>query len=626
MELGAVGKGSRAAALGVLALVGLLGSVGLLLWGPAGGPPPRGVPGTHGAPEREPTAADRAGDGARAQAPAATPRMAIPGAGSAGEPSREELEAIEVLATRTLVVRVVDGAGGARDGLRVGVEESGGWGRGASGLTGEGGRCALEVEPWEPGELRAVSVREPEGALLFHAACALEPEILVVLDERALVLRGRLVLEPALELGPIWVAAFAANGPAGEGERFEGRARLDARGSFELEARAELEVAVLRLAFGTHEQELGVADVPLEELLRPEGATIGLALATLTIEARTARGAPAVGAEVRAEVLGDGRGVAPHRALTGAEGHARLLLPRRPFEVAVGLEGHAPLVLSFAEPPPAETIERIVLEPLTPSHRVAGVVLDPRGAPVAGAFVSLAVVGRTSAAFHASFRGARTDRDGRFELATPGNLAFELGAFHRAYGMSQRDTYQVPTGPVTLRFTGSGALRVELRALGFEPGSRDGELVYALLDPEGELLESGRATPSGAFELSELTPGPRELFVLLRGAPAFGRTHVEVPGGERAACTVVLRPGAKLRLRAIDGAGRPRSDVEARALDPALPAALQALWCRAAARGDGGLTLLTSDPAGCRVELRGADGEGWTGFVPARAEVRATLP
>lgn len=316
--------------------------------------------------------------------------------------------------------------------------------------------------------------------------------------------------------------------------------------------------------------ELPAAAAPREALPMPNESGAAPETGALVVHLRwAADGAPLVDACVDVICLRD---PAPrkmrHHARTDAAGTARFdaLAPGRVR--AFGASGSsADAVVS------AGGSSEVVLE-IHDEHRVQGRVVDPQGAPVAGAGIWVRASGY---------------EDGTHRVATSavdGSFALRGMAPHNSFG-AVADGFQPSlcfrTDELPLGASGAREVTLELGPLGGRVAGRvvdhdgtpvaDARVVVAVTGGFNEQLPSGisavhpeglnLATASdGTFEEpGDVKPGRWPVVVAKRGRPEW-RGEVLVVSGQRAWVDVTLERGGRVRGRVLDLAGRPAADVE----------------------------------------------------------------
>lgn len=313
--------------------------------------------------------------------------------------------------------------------------------------------------------------------------------------------------------------------------------------------------------------EGALADEPLvPEPRAPEPPSGPPMTGTLVVKLVAAGGQPAVdlGVDVRnAETLYPRQEL--RRAWTDAQGRARFA-ELAPGEVWLTVD----LGYSFEGEVVAGEERELALE-LPAGYTVEGIVVDPAGAPLAGAEVW------TSDAFDwPSERPlAHARSDGTFRLE---GLASDAHIGARARGFRPSPFFQptiLPVGPsgartVTLEVeAGGGSVaghvldpdgRPLTRAL-VTCGDQGGYIVDLEAGLRGEAAERACAATgaNGSFTLpNDVPPGVRELFAIAPGFPVWSGS-VEVVEGETAQVEILLARPARVRGRVLDARRQPVS-------------------------------------------------------------------
>lgn len=154
----------------------------------------------------------------------------------------------------------------------------------------------------------------------------------------------------------------------------------------------------------------------------------------------------------------------------------------------------SPPVFTIPVPAPAVHSFEVVVEPIADSHRLKGIVVDERGAPVPDAAV-LARAAKPSAGPPIQVLGGETDERGVFELLV---RRAEAGAEYRL--QAQKPGYDLADAAEPVRLDGSSPTLVMRRALEFELLVLDRD-TNAPVEHYGVLC--ARDAPGGYAELRE---------------------------------------------------------------------------------------------------------------------------
>lgn len=249
---------------------------------------------------------------------------------------------------------------------------------------------------------------------------------------------------------------------------------------------------------------------------------------------------------------------------TDTDGRFRLPdLANGVFDLEVTADGYAPAEIPGVriEGPPGEVdLGTVVLEI---GLAVSGLVVDPNGAPVAEAGVS---VERNRQDFRMRRRGdetpdTRTDTTGRFTVG-PAREGESLLVVVGKEGFTQaRHSVKITADPEPLRIVLKAAARLSGRVV-----DADGEPVVSAwlsarpLDREAwqAMRTSARTDEDGRFLIDNLDPGPTTLMVRAEGFQPFELTGLElVAGQELGDVDVVLKRGATIVGTVRDADGRP---------------------------------------------------------------------
>lgn len=468
------------------------------------------------------------------------------------------------------------------------------------------GRFAFALDParWTAGELvgATATLGDARPRVVFVGQIMLADRIELIGRVR-LALRGQLVTPegaPA-ELGDgLGASAFA------EGPSFAGLAALDEQSRFELEAWVERPPPAFRLVFGRGAATVFAADVGTAELTAPAGAAIVVAGAALEVVVRDEAGAPLPGVALRVRSLPLERGAELLTGVSGADGRERFQLLPGAFEVAAGMEGRASSVQGAELTAAGATLE-FRLRALGSAERIAGRVVDGRGEPVVGAYVSAAPRSSDPELGVVGSVGVNTDGTGAFELAVASEAPLEVIAYEESLGFS--DTLVARTGQRDLLLTiepqGRVALEVELAPSLGDSLSGD-ELEWILLDERAASEGSGTFAGAGIV----LEPVRAGEFELLLGAPALGalgQAHVTVRAGEESGVLVRLEPVGRVRGLLVRG-GRPGAGLALELEGAALPRGA-GRWARGTSDATGAFELLLGTAAEAELVLRTEAGE-----------------
>ncbi len=504
--------------------------------------------------------------------------------------------------------RVLEGA--TREPLASVRVQLGGPGHATAKTDGEGRfRFELPSEHWRYGDtvtarvfqeemvrlLRDITEKRPSQTSisnamspLFSGAVVLEPEV-TLLARTQLELRGRLV--STLELGPdpIWVTAHVPASETVPVSVYAGTGPLDDVGSFLLEPWVDRVPPAFRLTFGSSGAQLLTVDVPTEELLAPAGALIELVQQALELVVTSDEGAPLAGVSLRLRPQSLAEGLAGE---TDPDGRARFLLPSGEVELCAGTPGHASVVERL-EIPAGGLRHQLRLRRLGAGDRVAGRVVDDRGAPVEGAYASVFPETADPEVGVPGHAGVRTDAQGRFSLEVASAGPLVALAYHRELGQSAEIETQAGASDLLLVIEGQGALEAQVSgAAGSETPS--GGIEWLLVDEAGAAVDSGHEW--GARLVIEPIPAGRyELWVRLAGTSSLGSVLATVTPRERALHGVSPEPVEHVAGRLVystGATGDPAAGLDVALEGTTLPAAAAALWSTSRADGNGAFDLL----------------------------------
>lgn len=198
--------------------------------------------------------------------------------------------------------------------------------------------------------------------------------------------------------------------------------------------------------------------------------------------------------------------------------------------------------------PPAQ------VSPPSPAAAVSGVVLDPSGAPIAGANVRCEDRPDQEIA-------AQSADEGRFEL--PPEAAGCLAVARHAAHNPSEGVKLVAGRQNTLRLRGGGVIEGTAADEGGRPVSKYRIAIESFVPrAEGGRRPPGSRSrgvddPSGAFRLEDLAPGTYMLTASAEGRPPVKTTPIEVEAGQVTRhVRIVLPQGARLSGRVLDATTR----------------------------------------------------------------------
>ncbi|GHH76738.1 hypothetical protein GCM10018793_23160 [Streptomyces sulfonofaciens] len=230
-------------------------------------------------------------------------------------------------------------------------------------------------------------------------------------------------------------------------------------------------------------------------------------------------------------------------------------LPTRPQHAKGAIPTAGPAALNGTHPATAPA------EPVTPAAgpQVHGFVLDPAGHPVPGAAVTLIDPAGLQLA------RAQAAADGRYALAGPAAGAYVLIASSPGH---QPHVATVTVGPAPTAFdlhlVASGGLSGTVHA---EWSPIGGALVVAT-DAHGDVAGTARCDDSGAYRLTDLTPGLYTLAVSAEGYQPSALT-VDLGTASPTKQDIELRPAALISGTVRNDRGTPLADIRVTLLDPA---------------------------------------------------------
>ncbi len=263
----------------------------------------------------------------------------------------------------------------------------------------------------------------------------------------------------------------------------------------------------------------------------------------------------------------------------GTDGTFRF--PHLPEEAGV-VFATAPGFLGASGPTSGGRVPTLRLEPRL---RIAGVVVDEAGRPVAGARLRATFLNgsRVSAGVASSGGSARSDPSGRFLLRSlAAGAIYELRTEREGFAPARQELPPHQAGaPVP-------ELRIVLRAgrtafgVVIDSGRRPVAGAQAALQPAAPAnptarMRALRAKPErysglptdadGRFELKDLPAGTFDLVVRGRGFAPLTVPALAIPAGKGAVDlgTVMLAPGATVRGLVVDAQGNPVEGAEVRA-------------------------------------------------------------
>jgi hypothetical protein len=228
-------------------------------------------------------------------------------------------------------------------------------------------------------------------------------------------------------------------------------------------------------------------------------------------------------------------------------------LPAGAVRLEARAPGYGPSAPRAVELLAGDAVDDLTLV-LAAADLLAGIVVDERGDPVAGAEVSARALRRGDPG--ALLASATTGADGRFELAAAG--ATRVEAWASGFAPARRDG--AAGGDWRLVLRRAGGIAGTVTAGGTLVTSFDVRLVrHVPLGGTAPATLPGAvrfAAPDGSYRIDGLAPGSYELVIASRGwAPAV-LTGVSVAPGELADGSVALAPAASIAGRVVDAARR----------------------------------------------------------------------
>jgi protocatechuate 3,4-dioxygenase beta subunit len=259
-------------------------------------------------------------------------------------------------------------------------------------------------------------------------------------------------------------------------------------------------------------------------------------------------------------------------SVSGASGRFELRdLPAGSYDLAVKARGFASLTVPGLIVPEGQGATDLGTVALAPGIGVAGVVVDSRGQPIAGAEVRAATPQSPSSFIFRSVETTPADAvsaaDGSFVLEdrSTGEI-LDIAVTHPDYGPGSAPGVSVPASQ-PIRITLPATRRVEGRVVTPDGQPLSGATVLAsemILRSLGgsQMMGSNRfhravTTDEGTFSISGVAPGPIQLRVSLAGYQNAEREGLEVKPGEDLFVELTLEPGATVEGRVLNAAGDP---------------------------------------------------------------------
>ena len=484
----------------------------------------------------------------------------------------------------------------------------------ASGFTSAGADGVFELRVPAREEMR-IEARAP-GFLPARRATAGDRRVLLVL-ERAAEIQGRVVDAGGRPLPGTGLEARRVGDGFQAPAEIEAWATADTEGSFRLAGLrpgASYRLSAARDGYATAEVEAEAAPPAapgpgLRLVLRPGRAAFGFV--------RDLDERPLSGVEVRLRPAGAGpRSIGvpapseetvpqddPWLAVTGVEGRFETRdVPARRLDVTARGRGLAPLTVRGLELPPGLRPVDLGTLYLEPGARVEGRVLDPDGAPLAGAEIwSASSSGRPPVlAFdRPAPPAALSDAAGRFavEDLAPG-LAVDLWVGRDGFLPAVLTGIEAPSArPIEVELRRAATLAG--RVVDADGRAIEGAEVSARIEAAGaEPPVSGTAAAvtdgAGRFELADVAPGRLRVDAFAEGFQASSEQTFGLAAGERLEQAVfVLERGAALEGWVSDHRG-----------DPVAGARVLSGRHGASTDADGAYRLAGLPPGSARVEVR----------------------
>ena len=244
--------------------------------------------------------------------------------------------------------------------------------------------------------------------------------------------------------------------------------------------------------------------------------------------------------------------VPPLRVEVDRLGRFEATVPAGDYDLFAEAPGHVRGNLKTARVRAGGAAEPVDVRLLRARSRLAGRVLGPGDAPLAGARVAAWDERRRA-------REGVTDATGAFALEGLPEGLYEVSAAAAGHvrGGAQVPVTEAHGGEVTLRLASGGRLEGRLTDPLGAPVASGSVFVYR----QGERSAATNADADGRYALDGVPPGASELFVRSGDYELSARVAVDVVAGALVVRDVALALGRRISGRVVDAAGRPAAEL-----------------------------------------------------------------
>lgn len=445
--------------------------------------------------------------------------------------------------------------------------------------------------PFPPGpiasaELITATVYAPGRDRPIHRCSLVAAERIEVLVPPSCVLSGRFVTTETDAFAHRQVLAEALR-PTG-GSSFLARFGCDERAAFVQPVRVPGWARTIRLSVSDGSIHQARIDVPLQELMGPEGATIPCETTRVGWLCVDPDGAPiegVTGTLTRRGERAGGIGVLS----TDAEGKASATVERARYVVALVKQGFLTEVVELTGVVPVHVVLRPEPDPPVAAGLLRGRVVDESGRPVTGALVS-ATFSDDDDDFGAAvdLQMDESDARGEFRLEPARSGTYEVMAYKK--GLGESNVGRVPADY-------SGRLEIVIEALATVELAPSGEIGHLpSFDGHFDCVIIDRRTrarhvtdlPSGPYLLPGLPRSDYTVFLRSSSDGLLGAVDIDAADLERdLRIPVAMFAPAAVTGTLVDTDGAPSADRRVRVVDPRVPEGVPESWL-AVPTGPGG--------------------------------------
>lgn len=504
-----------------------------------------------------------------------------------------------------------------------------------SARTDREGRFEIKLQEGDAaiGALVKATAKTSSGRTVFMGSVLVEGELNLMLRS-PLELDGVLSFRPHELVGePGQLQVLGHLQMEASNPLFLGTAPVAEDGRFHLSAAIDRDLTALEFRWfaeaGGSSDRSTIVNALLRDVKLPRSGSEPLRLeadlAIIHVHARESDGRPVGGATVLARQATGGIA----QASTNEGGDATLLVTAGTWRLALTGRGFAPYAFSDLVVSRGDSLDvPATLERAPELLEVSGLVVDPLGNPVEGAYVRINPFIQGAEGLEPlvdAGTGIHTEADGSFRLETPLSPLL-ITAFDRDLRSTQEIVVQPPMKGIVLRFLPLATLELELQPPPESDGwTQSGPIDILLVERTGAFSLQDR-TFTVPYNIAQIPPGSYNLYVF--AAPWDGYAHgtVDVHDGSDQSVRLQLEP-----CRWLDGTVRSRHEgspvVGARIshTPPEWPSQLSRSWGMARTGTDGRFHILTATAKGGPLVVERDGGRSWEGMAAPGQELRIEL-